>query len=120
MRTRAAPELFVGGFTQVWLDVPVLALDGLDEDASERALLFFLTACLCRGATTARVEQRDRTRLPRSIAIVEEGLGEAIAAIDGENAALMGYFDVYLLPAGRLSEAAARGFEVRVARALTE
>jgi hypothetical protein len=117
MRTRAAPELFVGGFTQAWLDVPVLSLDGLDEDASERALLFFLTACLCRGATTARVEQPDRARLAASIAAAESGLGDAVQSIDADNAALMGYFDVYLVAADEIREETRLALEDRVARA---
>lgn len=115
MRARAAPELFVGGFTQVWLDVPVLSLEGLDEGGSERALLFFLTACLCRGATTARVEQPDRAQLPRSIAAVR-GLGEAVASVDADNAGLMGYFDVSLVAPGAMSEAGARDLEERITR----
>jgi hypothetical protein len=120
MRARAASELFVGGFTQVWLDVPVLSLAGLDDEHAERAVVFILTAALCRGATTVRIEQPDRARLARSLAVAEEGLEGAIERIDGENAALMGYFDVYLLPADRVSEDAVRALEARVTRALAE
>jgi hypothetical protein len=117
MRARAAPELFVGGFTQVWLGVPVLSLAGLDGARDQvRAVAFFLAASLASGARVARVECPDPARAPALIAAAEAAFAAALESIDGENATLMGYFDVYLKAAADVAE----GEGDRIATGLAE
>jgi hypothetical protein len=97
MRSRAAPELFVGGFTQVWLEVPVLSLASLDDETrARRAVVFFLAACLARSAAIARIEIASPARARDLIAATEASFAGALRTVDGENVGLMGYFDVYL------------------------
>jgi hypothetical protein len=118
MRSRAAPELFVGGFTQAWLEVPVLSLTELAESEAGRVVVFFLAACLARGVGIARVECPDRSRTGHLIAHVEQTFAGALRSLDGENAALMGYFDAYLEPPGDVREQAGDRIAARLAEAL--
>jgi hypothetical protein len=107
MRELASEELHIGGFTNVQLEHPVIDLSELaaDRDA-ERALDFFLAACIERGATAARVRCGRGERGRRLIARVASQFKPVLGRIDGDNVALMRYFDVYLKAGADLTAAA--------------
>jgi hypothetical protein len=98
MRDLASDELHVGGFTNVQLAHPVLDVSGLADDLerAERVLAFFLAACVARGAAVARVHTGSGARGRELIAHASKSFGRAITRIDGDNVALVRYFDLYL------------------------
>jgi hypothetical protein len=107
MRALASEELHIGGFTNVQLEHPVIDLSTVSEDRdAERALDFFLGACIARAASVGRVHcgrgQRGRTLIARAASSFKP----ALVRIDGDNVALMRYFDVYLKPSADLTAAA--------------
>jgi len=115
MRALASEELHIGGFTNVQLEHPVIDLSTVSEDRyAERALDFFLAACIARGATVGRVRCGRGARGRRLIARAASKFRPALARIDGDNVALMRYFDVYLKPGAGLTAAAG----ARIARTL--
>jgi len=105
MRDLASDELHIGGFTNVQLEHPVLDVSGLadDLDRAERALTFFLAACVARGAAVARVHAGSGARGRELIALASKSFKRAIARIDGDNVALVRYFDVYLRAADEIA-----------------
>jgi len=116
LRALASEELHIGGFTNVQLAHPVLDLRALaGEDASARALAFFLAATLLQGATLARIHVArgaDGVRLAR---LARRQFRAALARVDDENVALLRYFDVYLHPAAEIEAKAG----VRMVRLVT-
>jgi hypothetical protein len=111
----ASDELHIGGFTNVQLAHPVLDLRTVaDEDASSRALAFFVAAALLRGATVARIHVArgaDGARLAR---LARRQFRAALERVDDESVALLRYFDVYLRDVATIEPAAGR----RMARLL--
>lgn len=118
MGSLAAPELFVGGFTQVWLDVPVLSVTDLDDERARAAVTFFLAACLARSTPIARIDGVDGPRAALLVAALEETFAGALRSIDGENAGLMGYFDAYLAAPAEVANAAGDRIVERLTQAL--
>lgn len=117
-RELASDALHIGGFTNVRLEHPVLDLRGVaDEARADRALAFFAAAALLHGAAIARVHVRreDASALPRR---AKRALRGAITRIDDENAALLRYFDLYLLPLAEIAPDAGARLTKLVARAL--
>ncbi|HYC22265.1 MAG TPA: hypothetical protein VEI94_06155 [Candidatus Bathyarchaeia archaeon] len=107
MRELASEELHIGGFTNVQLEHPVIDLSELSADRdAERALDFFLAACIERGAGAARVRCGRGARGRRLIARAASQFKPALVRIDGDNVALMRYFDVYLKAGADLTAAA--------------
>ena len=118
LRALASDELYIGGFTNVRLDHPVLDLrEVADEASATRALAFFAAASVLRDATVARVHVRREhaSVLPRR---AKRDLRGVVARIDDENASLLRYFDLYLQPAASLSSDAGRRLVKLVAGAL--
>jgi hypothetical protein len=116
LRALASDELHIGGFTNVRLAHPVLDLREIaDEARAARALLFFAAAALLRGATLARVHVRREhaTALPHHAKRELRGVAQRI---DDDNAGLLRYFDLYLLPLAEVRDAAGTRLVASVAR----
>lgn len=118
LRARASDELHIGGFTNVRLDHPVLDLrDVADEHLADRALAFFAAAALLHGASIARVHVRreDASALPRR---AKRALRGVAGRVDDENAALLRYFDLYLLRSDEIAPDAGARLVTLLAHAL--
>ena len=116
MRERASADLEVA-VIEARLDTPVLDVDGLDEDAADRAVAFFLCAALASGVRVARV--RCGGRPSRDLARrTKRSLGRVIVRLDDENAALMGYFDAHLRDPAAIDERAVASLARRLRSAI--
>ena len=121
MRELASEELHIGGFTDVQLEHPVVDVAPLAEapERSQAAVVFFLCACMLRGATIARVHVASSAQGRALIDTMRRAGRGAIARIDGENVALMRYFDLYLKPLDELSQRSAATLARTLERALS-
>lgn len=117
-RALASDKLHIGGFTNVRLDHPVLDLrDVADETRADGALAFFAAAALLHGATIGRVHVRreDASTSPRR---ARRALRGVAARVDDDNASLLRYFDLYLLPMDEIAPDAGARLVKLLARAL--
>ena len=106
-RALASDELHIGGFTNVQLAHPVLDLRTVaDEDASGRALTFFVAAALLQGATVARIHVARGADGVRLASLARRRFRAALARVDDESVALLRYFDLYLREASAITPAA--------------
>jgi hypothetical protein len=117
----ASDELHIGGFTQAQLAHPVIDVARLGGDAeAEQAVIFFVAACLAADVRAGRVQCGRGPRGTALIGFARRNLRSAIERIDGENVALLRYFDVYLKAAGEIGQTAGLKIAHSLAAALND
>lgn len=119
LRALASAELYIGGFTNVRLEHPLLDLRAVAEDAlAARALAFFVAGAVLAGAEVARVHAHSGAQGAALARRARRSFKAALVRIDDENVGLLRYFDLYFHPAAALDGRAGAGLVRTVERAL--
>jgi len=119
LRGLASSELYIGGFTDVRLEHPVLDLRGVSDDAlATRALAFFVAGSLLGGASVARVHVASGVQGVALARAARRSFKAVLARVDDESVALLRYFDLYLHADPALDATAAARLTRTVERAL--